>query len=372
MTLRVLHAPFAVAGHAPTLADAERELGLDSECLVLEGSGPRRELERWRLLLRAIRRADVVHFNFGSTFTARWWPSAHGGPHGPFALYARLVELRDLRWLRAAGKAIFMTYQGDDVRTAEALRGRLEDTRWLDDYYDARDDARKAAAAQRVAEHAHGVYALNPDLLELLPRGEFLPYASVDLREYVAAAPPHNPRPVIVHAPTERRTKGTEHVIAACRDLDVELRLVEGASRTEVRRALEGGDVYVDQLLVGWYGGTAVEAMALGRPVIAYLHEPDLRHLPEAMRVNLPIVRSTPQTIADAISAALVSRIELGAAGRTFVERWHDPRRIAERTKAAYEDAVATISRRRHGAGGRLHPPGVRDGRQDYPRPPSG
>lgn len=71
MTLRVLHVPFAVAGNAPMLADAERELGLDSECIVLEGSGARRELERWRLLLRAVRRADVVHFDFGSTFTAR-------------------------------------------------------------------------------------------------------------------------------------------------------------------------------------------------------------------------------------------------------------------------------------------------------------
>jgi hypothetical protein len=346
MTLRVLHAPFAVAGNAPMLAEAERELGLDSECIVLEGSGARRELERWRLVLRALRQADVVHFNFGSTFTARWWPSAHGGRYAPYALYARLVELGDLRWLRAAGKAIFMTYQGDDVRTAEALRGRLEDSTWLDDYYDETDDARKTAAAQRVAAHAHRVYALNPDLLELLPRGEFLPYANVDLREYVAAPPADNARPVVVHAPTDRRTKGTEHVIAACTNLDVELRLVEGVSRAEVRRALEGGDVYVDQLLVGWYGGTAVEAMALGRPVVAYLHEPDLRHIPEAMRAELPIVRATPQTVADAITNALVSRAELGSAGRAYVERWHDPLRVATRTKAAYEDAVARISRR--------------------------
>jgi glycosyltransferase involved in cell wall biosynthesis len=347
MTLRVLHAPFDVAGNASTLAQAERELGLESESVVLGGRGPMRELERWRMLVRALRRFDVVHFNFGSTFLPRWWPSVHRGRRAAYGRYARAFELHDLAWLQAAGKAIFVTYQGDDVRTAEALRARLGAAPWLDDYYDRRDDERKRLAASRVAAKADGIFVLNPDLVELVPHAQFLPYSNVDLHAYAVAPPPNNAKPVVVHAPTDRRTKGTEHVMAAPKALgDVELRLVEGVTRDAVRTALEQADVYVDQLLVGWYGGTAVEAMALGRPVVAYIREDDLGHVPAEMRDDLPIVRATPETLPDAIREALHRRDELAGRGRAFVERWHDPLKVAERTKTAYEDAVARITRR--------------------------
>src|SRR5215208_476122 len=344
MTLRVLHAPYAVAGHAPQLAAAERELGLDSVSVALAGSGVAREVQRWRFLRRALRDFDVVHFNFGSTFLPRWWPSAHHGVRAAFGAYARTVELRDLAWLQRAGKAVFVTFQGDDVRTADAVRPRLDDTRWVDDYYDPRDDERKAHAARRLAA-ADGVFVLNPDLLGLVPGAGFLPYANVDLRAYARAPLPQHDRIVVVHAPTDRRVKGTEHVVAAARG-DFELRLIENASRDDVRRALEAGDVYVDQLLLGWYGGTAVEAMALGRPVIAYLHDDDLARIPPEMRRDLPIVSATPTTLEAAIETAFARREELAERGRAYVERWHDPAAIAARTKAAYEDAVARISRR--------------------------
>jgi glycosyltransferase involved in cell wall biosynthesis len=347
MTLRVLHAPFDVAGNASSLARAERELGLESECVVLGGRGPGRELERWRMLVRALRRFDVVHFNFGSTFLPRWWPSVHRGPRAAYGRYARALELRDLGWLRSAGKAIFVTYQGDDVRTAATLRTRLGDSAWLDQYYDSGDDERKRVAAERVAANTDGVFALNPDLVDLLPNAEFLPYASVDLRMYAPTPLPINARPVAVHTPTDRLTKGTEHVVAAAAVLgDIELRLVEGVARADVRSVLEQADVYVDQLLIGWYGGTAVEAMALGRPVVAHIREEDLRHIPAEMRAEIPVVHATPETLPDAIREALARRDELAEQGRAYVERWHDPLKVAQRTKAAYEGAVARITRR--------------------------
>jgi glycosyltransferase involved in cell wall biosynthesis len=345
--LRVLHTPHAVAGHAAGLAAAERELGLDSDHVVLGAAGARRELRRWQLLARALRDYDVVHFNFGATFLPRRWPSVHRGRRAPYGAYARLVALRDVDLLRRAGKAVFVTYQGDDVRTAESLRNRLHDSAWLDSYYDRRDDEEKARSAARLSARADGVFVLNPDLVDLVPGAEFLPYASVDLREWSVLEAPRHARPVVVHAPTDRRTKGTQHVLAALGSrADVELRVVEGVSRADVRDSLARADVYVDQLLIGWYGGTAVEAMALGRPVVAYLHEADLGHLPAAMRDELPIVRATPETLSDAVDGAVARRDELGRRGRAFVERWHDPLHVAARTKAAYERAVASMARR--------------------------
>ena len=49
----------------------------------------------------------------------------------------------------------------------------------------------------------------------------------------------------------------------------------------------------MDQLFAGWYGGVAVEAMALGKPVLAYIRDEDLKFVPSKMASDLPIVRAT-------------------------------------------------------------------------------
>src|SRR5437764_3460119 len=76
--LRVLHCPTNVGNHPQGLARAERRLGLQSRCVELDpgwieyrvdepaprNSG-RLEAKRWRVLGQALRRYDVIHFNFG-------------------------------------------------------------------------------------------------------------------------------------------------------------------------------------------------------------------------------------------------------------------------------------------------------------------
>jgi hypothetical protein len=358
--IRVLHVPAVVGGHAIGLARAERELGLDSrvvafdlppfgyvadEVLFADVSPLRREFRRWSFFRRALREADVIHFNFGSTILPRYWPSVHRGTRAVYGLYARLVEGRDLRALRRAGKGIVVTFQGDDARQESGLKLRVPEVhgRWISDYYDLRDDARKRVAIARFDRHAHALFALNPDLLDVLPaRAEFLPYASVDPHRVEVPSSSRSDPPLVVHMPTDRRVKGTEHIVRATASVGAQLRLVENASHAEALRAIEAADVVVDQLLTGWYGGVAVEALARARPVIAHLHEPDLARLPEAMRAELPVIDATPETLEDVLRATLsADRGELGQRGRAYAERWHDPLQIAERTRAAYERSVA-------------------------------
>ena len=68
---------------------------------------------------------------------------------------------------------------------------------------------------------------------------------------------------------------GTEFVIEACSQLPVELDLVEGVPHEQARKRYAKADIIIDQLLVGWHGVFALEAMALGKPVITYL-KPDV------------------------------------------------------------------------------------------------
>lgn len=353
--LRVLHVPTAVGGHPGGLARAERALGLESIAVslaapplghavdeVLERPGDkrlRRFVRRGGLLWRALRSFDVIHFNYGRTFLP--YP---GDPHGIVGRAERLLALRDLPMLRAAGKRIVVTFQGNDARLAStggALPAAVPEL-----YTPALDEARRRTIAA-FSRHAHAIFFLNPDLGDALPdRAVFLPYASVDPADWALVPEDTDGPPLVVHAPSDARVKGTAHVVAAIDRLraeGVELRfeLVQGMSLDTARASYGRAAVVVDQLLVGWYGGFAVEAMALGKPVVCAVRDDVLHHVPRELVEELPIVRATPETLADVLRGLLRSpeqRRAAATAGRGFVERWYDPRVVAQTVIAAYRD----------------------------------
>lgn len=371
--LRILHCPWNVAGQSAQLAASERSLGADSRCVVIEETAlgfpadevlapPRpsivdRERARWRLLWRAIAWADVVHFSFGqSCLVPHAFPSLrHVNWKSPFdvawRLYCRAIWLKDLPLLSASGKIIAVTWQGDDARqqdrSLELFDISIAKTVG-DKYYLPASDPWKRRTIAAFDRHASLHYALNPDLLHVLPaRARFLPYASFDPAGVKPLAPAlSDERPLVfLHAPSHRGAKGTEFVLTAAETLRseghvFELRLVEKLSRHDALEAYEAADIVIDQLLAGWYGGLGVEAMALGKPVVAYLREKDLEWLDAEMRVELPVINATPASIADVMRSLIT--MERGAlhakglAARAFVERWHDPRRLAAQTLADY------------------------------------
>lgn len=377
--LRVLHCPNMVGGHPAALAAAERARGLDSRTVSAptrfqyavdgliwpEGAGTLgRELGRFRLLGHALRWADVVHFNFGSTILPMLGADhaqATGLRARAFNAYARMLELRDLPALRRAGKAIFVTWQGDDARQADVARERHEIThvREAPANYPPGSDALKRRRIARLDRFADGMYALNPDLLAVLPASaSFFPYAhSVPLPPARAAPEMAEGAPLrVVHAPTDRSVKGTRHVVAAVDALradgvPVALDLVEGLPQSEARARFAAADVAVDQLLAGWYGGFAMEVMAFGTPAVAYLRDADLGALPPAMRDGLPVIGATPDTIGDVLRRlATTERDTLparGEASRAYVRRWHGADHLAERTEADYRAAVSGSRRAR-------------------------
>lgn len=360
MSLRVLHCPTNVGGNPAALARAEREIGLASvsvafettehghpvDEVLFEGAGRGlRELRRWRLLVRALREFDVVHFNFGSTIAPRRFPpdmrtDRHLG-HGLFDLYARVFELGDLRMLRRARKAVFVTYQGDDARLGGSDRGNPE------------FDRMKLRWVAAFDQYAQGIYALNPDLFSVLPtRATFLPYATVDPRDWTPRQGARQEGPLrIVHAPSQRELKGTRFVIEAVdrlkrEGLGVDLTLVEQCPYADVREIYESADVAVDQLIAGWYGGFAVEVMALGKPVVCFIRDADVARIPVEMRRDLPLIQASPESIYDVLGSLLRNRRaelpRIGQESRAFVERWHDPVQIARRLKKDYEAATGS------------------------------
>jgi len=142
-----------------------------------------------------------------------------------------------------------------------------------------------------------------------------------------------------VHAPSSRARKGTEHVVAACAELNVDLEIVEGLDHREAFERYRRADVIVDQLNAGWYGVFAIEAMALGKPVVTFLHDEAVRRTEEAFGIKVPIVNATKETLAAALRPVAESpeeRRRVGAASRAYVEQVHDVERVADRLLALY------------------------------------
>ena len=128
-------------------------------------------------------------------------------------------------------------------------------------------------------------------------------------------------------------------MIAACEGLDVDLRLVEGLPHDEARKRYEDADIVVDQLNAGWYGLFAIESMALGKPVVTYLHEEAVRRTEEAFGVHVPLVPTTKETLRETLRplvADAAERRRIGAASRAYVEQVHDARANAQRLLDLY------------------------------------
>lgn len=376
--IRVLHCPHQIGGQAANVARHERALGLESVAIafsetVLEypideilwgvnSSKFAQERARWHLFARALREFDVIHYNFGCPILNwggldgrhRWMAGGLGG------VYANLNTLLELPMLKLAGKVVAVTYQGDDARQGDYSRKHFEVSMAQEveeGYYSQRSDEGKRKRIARFSEYADLMYAVNPDLLNVLPpKARFLPYAHIDLKSWVPIDSgnildvPH-----VVHAPSHKKTKGTNYLLAAVERLKSEgipfrFTLVEGVSNAEARRVYGTADLLVDQLLAGFYGGVSVELMALGKPVICYIRESDMHYLPSTMSQEMPFIQADPQSIYEVLRQWLTTRKgELrarGLAGRSYVERWHDPMKIAGRLKNDYEQA---FERRRSG-----------------------
>jgi glycosyltransferase involved in cell wall biosynthesis len=379
--LRILHCPEVVGGMAGELARTQRALGVDSRAVAFDNTifdyqidevlcTPRtgrlkREVNRWGLFRRALTHFDVVHFNFGRTLMPDRTTEPPGrGVLGRLVrrLYARAFELRDVALLKRLGKAVFVTFQGSDLRQGDFCERHFGPAFLRElppGYFSPDTDARKRLRVAELARLADGLYAVNPDLMYLLPpTAKFLRYGHLDLRDWTPVPPPPatDEGPLVIHAPTHRGVKGTRFVLEAVEKLRSEgvrfrFQLIERLPRAEARRLFERADLLVDQLWLGWYGGLAVELMALGRPVVCNIRDDGLRFLPPGMAGELPLIRAEPATLAAVLREWLTTRrhelSKLGERSRRFVERWHDPRDVARELIGDYTAAVGRGAKRR-------------------------
>ena len=264
--MRVTHCPVNTAGIPWTNVQALRARGVDAQLVVFNryklhpeadldlrrsGGFLRRQLTQARAFARLAPVTDLFHFYFGLTL---------------------LPKSIQFPLLRVLGKRSVMHFLGSDIRGR-----RPEELDW----------------SRRAGARIVGSY----DATRWVPDAHVIP-PGVDLSKIDPVPPPDRERPLVVHAPSSRRRKGTEDVIAACAQLPVDLEIVEGLRHDEASRRTE-----------------------------------------EAFGIEVPIVNATKQTLVAALRPLVESpeeRRRVGAASRAYVEQVHDVDRVADRLLALY------------------------------------
>lgn len=339
---RILHCPVDVGGQAWMVSRAERQLGHQSDHMVFSSSYInypadynlnfnqksffKNFLKAVIFLFRAVKKYDIFHFYYAKSIL-------------PFYL--------DLPILKILRKKIFFTFQGSDIRR----RGFFSQQFKIDVYKGCKSiknkkifDFFRFLRLKIAVFFANKTFVLNPDLKLISPSSELLPYANIDLNEWLPVEIKKEDNILtILHAPTDRVIKGTKYLIETVSRLKkegypVELKLIENVKHNQLKKFCQEADIVVDQLLIGWYGAFAVEAMALGKPVVCYLNK-DLFYLVPWAK-DIPIVNANVTNLYEKLKWLIENpkeRERIGKKSREFVEKWHNPVKIAEKLIKIYE-----------------------------------
>ncbi|MBN1270007.1 MAG: glycosyltransferase family 4 protein [Kiritimatiellae bacterium] len=272
-----------------------------------------------RAFVRWAPRYDVFHFHECSLIPGGW----------------------DIPLLRLMGKTVIVHYHGSDIRrSADPARvAALGQT--------SRSGLSKVVngTAQYMArEFANALLVSTPDLLLHVPTAVWVPQPT-DLEYWrpsnSGAGAPSKPEVITIgHSPSTKAKKGTRFVVAAVERLKaegypIELVMAHDLPHDQVKPYVERADIFVDQLLVGWYGNAACEAMALKKPVCVYICPEAEAHLGAC-----PVVNANPDNLAEKLRGLIedpAERARLGERGRAYVEERHDVRKIATDLLALYE-----------------------------------
>ncbi len=357
--MRILHiAPINVAGVPYSMVQMQRAFGHDARLVTLHRNTlsfpediclnlpiPRNVLARW---WRHFKRAGIVPPRPVSTYQQRPHPPVLRPKNAFERIYFALDDrrrvpaiddclakykldqyeiihydggadlYRDARLARKwklEGKKIICHYMGSDLR----VRG-------VHPVMDSLSDLNLTNESDHLLLHSHIHYV-------------FIPFDATAFRIRSV----ENKRLRIVHAPSNRSTKGTHLILPVMKRLqevrDVEFVLVERTPHDQVIRIKESCDIAIEQ--VGNFGGTgygrnSLETLAMGIPTVTEMTPDYLEWIPDN-----PFVLATPDTLLDRLLELIddpTLRRSKGEAGRAWVENHHSFDAVHRRLQELYRD----------------------------------
>lgn len=341
--MRVLHGVTGAANQPATVSRFQRAHGADARCVSVSAGGFGFEADLKvdvgadalaaysEFLASAVDDYDVFHFYFRSFFF--FDPTNNAFPSG-----------LDLLMLRAAGKTVVMHYRGSEVREATQFR-EFSPYNYVDEnpsgIFTKFRNPSLTSRMDYVRSVANIVLVPDEELQSYVP-GSHIVRRSINLEDFSLPPDPKNEVPLVIHAPSRRTVKGTDYVLEAVEQLRSEgvqfnFELIENLAHDDAKQLYRKADIVIDQLRIGWFGVFALEAMALGKCVLAYVRA-DLR---SSLGDAPPLIVTTPDEIVEDLRIAIEDaelRVSVGTRGRAYVEKHHDASKIAKELLDLYQD----------------------------------
>ncbi len=334
----VLHAPVEISGQMAEYVLGLREFGIEAtavqytrhpfgyycdKVLDLDKLQDIKEIiaRQLEFTAEAIRKYDIIHMHFGQT----------------------LINYGiDLPLLVSCEKNILMNFWGSDVRIiriAKMYNPYIE----LVGYHESQDE-RVYKTLAFLSQYIKQVIVPDIELYNYVQpffQNVHIIRQAVNCKKIEPRYPDtDNKKPLIVHSPSNRNTKGTRFILNAVEELkksfNFDFMLIENLPNEKVKELYEKADIVVDQVLLGSYGIAALESMARGKPVICYITQ----YMKEWYPRDLPIVNANVENLVDVLAELIKNprmRTEIGMQGRKYVEKYHDRTVVAEKLSKLYD-----------------------------------
>ena len=331
---KILHGTMEIANQMRTVSNAQNMLGYQSETVNYYSSylGFKSENQIYinegmdfskanritkQFAAHAIQEFDIFHFHFNTTLT---------------------LDYSDIKIINQLGKKQLMQFWGSDVRMlskAKAINPYVKVKFKNEDEIKQRLEIVSSSISNCIVDYELAEY--------VTPYFKKMHYvkSAIDLSLWNYKAYDIRKRKIkIVHAPSSPEFKGTQFILRAIETLkhkyEFDFQLVQGVSHEQAKKIYESADLIIDQLHFGTYGIFAIEAMALGKPVICWISDFMKDKLPK----ELPIIIANPDTILGVIEHTLKNKdqlLELSLAGRKYVEKHHDALIIGQQLLDIYK-----------------------------------
>lgn len=275
-----------------------------------------RRLKRLFFLLSIFKKYNIFHFYFGQTLL----------PHNIDAPFYRLL-----------GKKVVMEYLGTDVELWLGMNGADGHGRPINRVKLVKRVYRQAKQFDRqlVCAPCYYQYVDNSIILPLAVDLSAFDYHPLEWRKDKVLT--------FMHCPTNRKQKKSDEIEAALDRLKSEgyqfnYKCVTNVSHDQLKQEYISSDIVIDQLN-GWFGTVSIEAMALGRPVVAG-YRPHLCHYDKRYE-NMPIINADTYNVYDVLKDILEGKYnleEISKRSREFAVRTHDLKNVTKQLIGIYEE----------------------------------
>ena len=288
-------------------------------------------LDQLYLLVKLSKMYDVFHYHSRPIFF-KWQPD-----------YS--FNFFDLPFLKSQNKKIIFTLRGSETRLESKFMSQEFNFKIA-----KTNDLVRLKLFKYIRKYADHITALDPELCSYFGETKIIPRSieKVITEQNIK----NNKKITFLHCPSKPERKGTDVIVSAFNELrnegyDFDFKNLLNLTHSELMSEIMKSDVLIDQLIIGWYGIVAVEAMSRGTPVISYIRKDFEDYVNNN---NIPIINANPKNIKYVIKKILDESINLTEYKKkslNFVKSFHLSKNVFEQYKKLYllENKRVHISR---------------------------